>query len=100
METLLVNLIRRRVFEIVEIVNISRYIASPYFFTEYDDFDASILGWFRDSITFVDGSKLFIREEYQLAAWQLAIRYGYVHLDANGNEVLRFDNSPFHPEVW
>ena len=100
METLLGNLISRRVFEIVEIVNHSRYIANPYFLTEHDDFDASILCWFRDSITFVDGSKLFIREEYQLVDWELVIRYGYVYLDVSGSEVLRFDNSPFHPEVW
>jgi hypothetical protein len=100
METLLGNLISRRVFEIVEIVNLSRYIANPYFLTEHDDFDASILGWFRDNIIFLDDSKLFIREEYQLVDWELTIRYGYVYLDASGNEVLRFDNSPFHPEVW
>ncbi|HIE26797.1 TPA: hypothetical protein EYP66_05885 [Candidatus Poribacteria bacterium] len=100
MKALLGNLISRRVFEIVEIVNLSRYITNPYFPTEHDDFDASISGWFRDSITFADGSNLFIREEYQLIDWKLAIRYGYVYLDANGNEVLRFDNSPFHPEIW
>ena len=100
MEALLGNLISRRVFEIIEIVNLSRYIVSPYFPTEHDDFDASILGWFRDSITFVDGSKLFIREEYRLVDWELAIRYGYIYLDTDGNEMLRFDNSPFHPEIW
>jgi hypothetical protein len=55
MEALIGNLISRRVFEIVEIVNLFRYITSPYFPAEHDDFDASVSGWFRDSITFVDG---------------------------------------------
>jgi len=48
----------------------------------------------------VDGSRLWIREAYQLADWELVIRYGYVYSDASGNERLRFDNAPHHPSVW
>ncbi len=94
------NLIRRRVLEIAGILNLSRYIAFPYFFTHFDDYDASLSGWFRDSITFVDGSRLWIRERYRLADWKLTIRYGYVYSDASGHERLRFDNAPHHPGVW
>jgi hypothetical protein len=56
---------------------------------------------FREQTEKLDGSR------YEMIAWQVpaseefpqGVKYSFQYMDANGDTLLRYDNSPYHVEI-
>lgn len=57
------------------------------------------LGFIRGNITFIDGSRLYIREFVEVGMSINRGKYSYQYIDPKGDLIFRYDNAPHHQKL-
>ena len=57
------------------------------------------LGLIRSNVTFIDGSRLYIREFVEIEISIDRGKYSYQYTNQNGDLILRYDNAPHHQKL-
>jgi len=95
------NLIRLRLYTIIGLMTdiFAEQIATP----RYQEIDVEFwvnLEKFYFECMLIDGSKVFVAEEYGLLNYRLEIQhYFYGINDQYGKMIISFDNAPHYPEL-
>ncbi|MCZ8189460.1 MAG: DUF6516 family protein [Microcystis sp. LE19-338.1B] len=57
------------------------------------------LGFIRGNITFIDGSRLYIREFVEVEISIDRGKYSYHYINQKGDLIFRYDNAPHHQKL-
>lgn len=57
------------------------------------------LGLIRGNVTFIDGSRLYIREFVEIEISIDRGKYSYQYINQNGHLIFRYDNAPHHQKL-
>ena len=57
------------------------------------------LGLIRSNVTFIDGSRLYIREFVEIEISIDRGKYSYQYINQNGDLIFRYDNAPHHQKL-
>ena len=57
------------------------------------------LGFIRGNITFIDGSRLYIREFVEVEISINRGKYSYHYINQKGDLIFRYDNAPHHQKL-
>ena len=60
---------------------------------------ADTLGLIRSNVTFIDGSRLYIREFVEIEISINRGKYSYQYINQKGDLIFRYDNAPHHQKL-